>query len=49
MATLVVGPDEELGDVVGRHVATQHPTIELTRYGGGPERHPPAGRGRVTP
>jgi dihydroxyacetone kinase-like predicted kinase len=37
MATLVVGPDEALGDVVCRHLATQHPTIEVTRYGGGPD------------
>ena len=31
-----------------RHVATQHPTIELARYDGGQRRHPPAGRGGVT-
>jgi dihydroxyacetone kinase-like predicted kinase len=37
MATLVIGPDESLGEVVGRHLATQHPTIEVTRYGGGPD------------
>ena len=37
MATLVVGPDEALGDVVCRHLATQHPTIEVTRYDGGPD------------
>jgi uncharacterized protein len=37
MATLVVGPDDALGDVVCRHLATQHPTIEVTRYDGGPE------------
>jgi hypothetical protein len=37
MATLVVGPDEALGDVVCRHLATQHPTIEVARYGGGPD------------
>ena len=37
MATLVIGPDEELGDVVCRHLGTRHPTIEVTRYGGGPE------------
>ena len=35
MATLVVGPDEALGDTVCRHLARQHPTIEVTRYGGG--------------
>ena len=37
MATLVVGPDDALGGVVCRHLATQHPTIEVTRYGGGPD------------
>jgi hypothetical protein len=37
MATLVVGSDGALGDVVCRHLATQHPTIEVTRYDGGPE------------
>jgi DAK2 domain fusion protein YloV len=36
MATLVVGPDEALGDTVCRHLGTRHPTIEVTRYGGGP-------------
>ena len=35
MATLVVGPDDALGDAVCRHLATRHPTIEVTRYGGG--------------
>ena len=49
MATLVVGPDEALGDAVCRHLATQHPTIEVTRYGGGPSGILAAGRGRVTP
>jgi dihydroxyacetone kinase-like predicted kinase len=37
MATLVVGPDGGLGDAVCSHLATQHPTIEVTRYDGGPE------------
>jgi dihydroxyacetone kinase-like predicted kinase len=37
MATLVVGPDGTLGDTVCRHLATQHPTIEVTRYDGGPD------------
>ena len=37
MATLVVGPDEALGDTVCRHLTTQHPTIEVTRYDGGPD------------
>jgi DAK2 domain fusion protein YloV len=37
MATLVVGSDESLGDAVCRHMAAQHPTIELARYDGGPE------------
>jgi uncharacterized protein len=35
MATLVIGRDEALGDQVCRHLATAHPTIEVTRYGGG--------------
>jgi DAK2 domain fusion protein YloV len=35
MATLVVGPDEDLGNTVCRHLATTHPTIEVARYGGG--------------
>ena len=37
MATLVVGPDEALGDAVCRHLGARHPTIEVTRYGGGPD------------
>ena len=36
MATLLVGPDEELGDVVCRHLSAVHPTIDVVRYGGGP-------------
>jgi hypothetical protein len=36
MATLLVGPDEELGTAVCRHLATRHPAIEVVRYGGGP-------------
>jgi DAK2 domain fusion protein YloV len=40
MATLVVGPDEALGDTVCRHLATTHPTIEVIRYGGGPSGIP---------
>ncbi|MGY2085586.1 DAK2 domain-containing protein [Blastococcus sp. SYSU DS0539] len=40
MATLVVGPDEALGDVVCRHLSTAHPTIEVVRYGGGPSSIP---------
>jgi DAK2 domain fusion protein YloV len=35
MATLVVGEDDTLGDAVCRHLATVHPTIEVTRYDGG--------------
>jgi fatty acid kinase len=35
MATLVIGPDEALGDEVCRHLSTRHPTIEVTRYSGG--------------
>jgi dihydroxyacetone kinase-like predicted kinase len=37
MATLVVGADEALGDAVCRHLATQHPTIEVIRYDGSPD------------
>ncbi|TFV64434.1 UNVERIFIED_ORG: DAK2 domain-containing protein [Bacillus sp. AZ43] len=40
MATLLVGPDDELGDTVCRHLATVHPTIEVSRYGGGPSGIP---------
>ena len=36
MATLVVGPDDALGDAVCAHLAAAHPTIEVIRYGGGP-------------
>ena len=35
LATLVVGDDDALGDAVCRHLATAHPTIEVSRYGGG--------------
>jgi DAK2 domain fusion protein YloV len=40
MATLVVGEDDALGDTVCRHLATTHPTIEVSRYGGGPSGIP---------
>jgi len=40
MATLVVGPDEVLGDAVCAHLASAHPTIEVVRYGGGPSGIP---------
>ncbi|MDK3257724.1 DAK2 domain-containing protein [Blastococcus capsensis] len=40
MATLVVGPDEELGDAVCGHLSRAHPTIEVVRYGGGPSSLP---------
>jgi dihydroxyacetone kinase-like predicted kinase len=40
MATLVVGPDEVLGETVCRHLATTHPTIEVIRYSGGPSGSP---------
>jgi dihydroxyacetone kinase-like predicted kinase len=40
MATLIVGPDTALGDAVCGHLASSHPTIEVTRYGGGPEGIP---------
>ncbi|MCF6505866.1 DAK2 domain-containing protein [Blastococcus sp. MG754426] len=36
MATLVVGPDEALGDAVCAHLSSAHPTVEVVRYGGGP-------------
>jgi uncharacterized protein len=36
MATLVVGPDEALGDAVCGHLSSAHPTVEVVRYGGGP-------------
>jgi DAK2 domain fusion protein YloV len=35
MATLVVGPDEALGDAVCTHLGRAHPTIEVIRYPGG--------------
>jgi dihydroxyacetone kinase-like predicted kinase len=37
MATLVIGPDAALGDTVCSHLHTRHPTIEVTRYSGGPD------------
>jgi dihydroxyacetone kinase-like predicted kinase len=40
MATLVVGPDDALGDAVCAHLASAHPTIEVVRYGGGPSGIP---------
>jgi uncharacterized protein len=40
LATLVVGPDEALGDAVAAHLSAVHPTIEVTRYGGGPSDIP---------
>jgi uncharacterized protein len=40
MATLVVGDDDALGDTVCRHLAIAHPTIEVSRYGGGPSSIP---------
>jgi hypothetical protein len=40
MATLVVGSDDALGDAVCAHLAASHPTIEVTRYGGGPSGIP---------
>ncbi|WP_448627330.1 DAK2 domain-containing protein [Geodermatophilus sp. URMC 64] len=36
LATLVVGPDPALGDAVAAHLAATHPTVEVTRYDGGP-------------
>lgn len=40
MATLLVGDDDGLGDAVCRHLSTAHPTIEVSRYGGGPSLIP---------
>lgn len=40
MATLLVGPDEELGAAVCAHLAATHPTVEVLRYGGGPVSPP---------
>ena len=40
MATLLVGPDEALGDVVCAYLSSLHPTIEVLRYGGGPSAVP---------
>jgi hypothetical protein len=37
MATLVVGADAALGDAACAHLARMHPTIEVVRYGGGPD------------
>jgi DAK2 domain fusion protein YloV len=39
LATLVVGEEGDtpgLGDAVGAHLATAHPTVEVVRYAGGP-------------
>jgi DAK2 domain fusion protein YloV len=36
LATLVVGPDQALGDTVCAHLGSAHPTVEVTRYAGGP-------------
>ena len=36
LATLVVGPDPTLGDRVCAHLSSVHPTVEFTRYDGGP-------------
>ena len=35
LATLVVGPDESLGDAACAHLAAAHPTVEVARYAGG--------------
>jgi dihydroxyacetone kinase-like predicted kinase len=35
LVTLLVGPDPALGDAVCRHLATSHPTVEVTRYDDG--------------
>jgi DAK2 domain fusion protein YloV len=40
LATLVVGDDQALGDAVCRHLSTAHPTVEVSRYSGGPSGIP---------
>jgi dihydroxyacetone kinase-like predicted kinase len=40
LVTLVVGPDASLGHAVCRHLAARHPTVEVTRYDGGPAQVP---------
>ncbi|WP_308123450.1 DAK2 domain-containing protein [Modestobacter marinus] len=35
LTTVVVGEDRGLGDAVCAHLATAHPTVEVTRYAGG--------------
>ena len=35
LATLLVDDDDALGDAVCRHLATAHPTVEVSRYAGG--------------
>ncbi|SFL82341.1 DAK2 domain-containing protein [Geodermatophilus ruber] len=36
LVTLVVGTDTALGDAVCAHLGSAHPTVEVTRYDGGP-------------
>jgi DAK2 domain fusion protein YloV len=40
LATVVTGPDEALGDAVCAHLAAAHPTVEVSRYDGGPAAVP---------
>ena len=40
LVTIVVGPDVAVGDTVCRHLVRQHPTVEVTRYDGGPATVP---------
>jgi uncharacterized protein len=35
-----VGPDPGVGDAVEEHLARRHPTVEVTRYDGGPAEFP---------
>ena len=40
LTEVVVGPDGMLGDAVCAHLASRHPTVEVTRYDGGPSDLP---------
>jgi dihydroxyacetone kinase-like predicted kinase len=40
LATLVIGPDPALGDAVCAHLASAHPTVEVTRYESGADGVP---------
>ena len=40
LVTLVVGAEAQVGDAVCAHLAREHPTVEVTRYDGGPAVFP---------